>query len=116
MKFCLVVLAVVFSFNFKSAEAGGGTTWCVPTEIEKVANGILVKGDFSDVNSCGQAGYIFYPDSHLRPDAFLSIMLTALTAKKEVKLYTDSCVAVSFHWAGNVINRVLDNGAYLIRS
>jgi hypothetical protein len=99
------------------AYAGGYTAWAVPSQLEYVNGGILVSGNFGDINSCGQSGHIFVMPSENDQNWFqssLSILLTAFAAQKEIKFYTQDCTSVSFHW-GPVenINAALMNGFYI---
>lgn len=113
MKKILQILLIVMSSN---SFAAGYTGWVVPTQLEYTNGGILVYGGFSDVNSCGQAGYIFIRPTPTDPDLYktmTSMILTAFTAGKEVRFYTQECVQVSMHWSGNVINAAHYSGLYM---
>lgn len=104
--------------NGTSVFSAGYTVWAKPTTIEYVANGILVAGSFGDINGCGQANYIFIKPAPSNPETFkimTSIIITAITAQRDVRFYTNKCTSVSFHWNGNVINEAYTGGGFFMR-
>ena len=87
------------------AKAGAYTSWGIPEYVERVANGILIKGPFGDPNSCGETDFIYYPATNPDYDVIVGMALTALTAGNEMKFYASGCTTVSWHWGTNpVIN------------
>lgn len=110
-------IGLVLLFVSSSCFASGYTIWTKPTMLEYVNQGILVSGNFADVNQCGKSGYIFIRPTPNNPEIFrtmASMILTAFTAQKEVRFYVYECATVSSHWSGNVINAA-DYGVFYIR-
>ena len=95
--------------------AAGYTGWAVPTQLEYVNGGILVTGEFGDVNGCGQQNYIFIAPSSEPKDftTMTSIILAAFVAQKEVRFYANGCTAVTFHFSGTPINSAHTSGFYI---
>ena len=109
-------LIVLFTFILSgTVSAAGYTAWAKPQMLEYVNGGILVNGAFGDVNNCGQADYIFIAPSADPVDfsTMTSIILTAFAAQKEVRFYTSSCAAVTFHYTGTPINAAHNHGFYI---
>lgn len=99
--------AVIFALlmaTAANANAGAYTSWGTVEYIERVSNGLLVKGTFGDPNSCGETDLVFYPSSNPDYEVIVSMALTALTAGKEMRFFSSGCTAVSFHWSQPVIN------------
>ena len=99
------------------AYSAGYTPWAEVTEIERVGDGIVIRGSFGDVNNCGTADIVYYPKTHEDYELVLSMALTALTADREMRFYIDTCVSISFHWGSNnpVINQSRNGQAIYIR-
>jgi len=112
MKNILITIIVLVT---GSASAAGYSSWAVPEEIELVNNGLFVKGNFGDSNACGQAGYVYISQDDITFDRKMSFVLSALHAKREMRFWVAECVAVTFHWSGNVINQNLSNQPAYIR-
>ncbi len=109
-------LVCLFAFIISGgASAAGYTAWAKPEMLEYVNGGILVNGAFGDVNNCGLADYIFIAPStdSTTFSTMTSIILTAFTAQKEVRFYTSSCAAVTFHYTGTPINAAYTDGFYI---
>ncbi len=115
MKFILNVISICLLLASSVANAGEYSSWAVPTSVELVGGGVLVHGQFGDPNNCGKANFIHVKRTDERYDSVLSMALAALMAKKELRFYSSSCVGVSFHWAGNVINQNKAGQAVYIR-
>jgi len=101
-KVIITILIVITSSNIFAA---GYSNPAVPEFVELVSGGVLVKGDFGDPNNCGRSNEFFYLGTEPNFDAVLSILLTALTTKKEIRFYSNTCHQVSFHHATANLNR-----------
>lgn len=97
-------LTILAAFISMQAIADGYSNWAVPTEVELVSGGVLIHGAFGDPNPCGKANYIFVSQQSPTFDATLSIAISALHGNREMRLYSNKCIQVSFHWLGEIIN------------
>lgn len=113
MKKLFLILVAVFMSNL--VYAGGYSGWAIPTNIELVSGGVLIKGDFGDPNECGKADYIYVSQETKSYESVLSMALAALMGKREMKFYSSTCSPVTFHWAGNVVNENKYGQAVFIR-
>ncbi len=107
------IVVVVFIANF--SYAGDYSSWAVPTSIELVSGGVLIKGDFGDPNECGKTDYIYVNQETKSYESVLSMALSALMGKREMKFYSNTCSPVNFHWTGNVVNENKYGQAVFIR-
>ena len=112
MKTFIFTVLLVVSGNVVAA---GYTSWAIPKSIELVNDGLLVEGDFGDPNSCSKDQYVFIRQDSASFDAKLSIILSALHGQKKMRFYVSSCVNVSFHWSGEVINQNSDKHPVYIK-
>lgn len=110
-----IVIGILLSLLASGTFADGYTSWAKPTQLEYVNGGILVTGEFGDVNECGQQNYIFIVPSSDPKDfsTMTSIILTAFTAQKEVRFYTKDCAAVTLHFSGAPINSAHTSGFHI---
>ena len=112
----LSTFVIFMAFALSLSMVSAYTPWAIVTQIERVGYGILIKGEFGDVNSCGEANYVYYPNTHHDYELIASMALTALTAVREMRFHVDSCAAVSFHWgSAPVINQATNGQAIFIR-
>lgn len=112
----LSTLVIYMTFAPSLSMASGYTPWAMTTQIERVGDGILIKGAFGDVNSYGEANYVYYPSTHHDYELVASMALTALTAGREMRFHVNTCVAISFHWgSAPVINQATNGQAIFIR-
>jgi hypothetical protein len=95
------------------AHAGGYTSAAIPTQVEVMGNGVLIRGAFGDVQSCGVTNTVWIPKTNPAYKEIVSMAYTALVAGRALQFYVDVCGQVPAHWAGNVINQSTDNLAYL---
>ena len=102
MKKVLLVFALFVTANLSAA---GYSNWAVPEYIELVSGGVLVRGNFGDPNSCGRTTEFFYPESEPNYDAVLTLALSALATKKEMRFYSSTCHQVPFHHSTENINK-----------
>ncbi len=109
------ILITIFVLVSVSVSAAGYSNWAVPEEVELVNNGLVVKGNFGDSNSCGQSGYVYISQDDINFDRKMSFVLSALHARRDMRFYVSECVAVTFHWSGNVINQNSSNQPVYIR-
>ena len=110
--------AVLLTVCSAPASAAGYTGWAVPSELEYVNGGILVRGAFGDPNGCGTLDYIFVPNDAADSKDFqpvMSMILTALTTKRQMRFFSNSCAEVPFHWNGPVISQTRPGQAVYIR-
>jgi hypothetical protein len=98
MKKIFLIISLVLSFQ---VNAGAYSSWATPTQLEYVNDGILVSGAFGNPNSCSVSDKIFISRVNVGSDAsfqsMLSILLTAFTAQKEIRLRSDYCFNITFH-------------------
>jgi hypothetical protein len=99
--FCVFMGATLFSINTIASDYTG---WAVPSQIEIVQSGILIKGDFGNVNECKNSDEIFYGNTDTDYQLAASMVMTAIVAKKEMQFYADRCFDITFH--GKNVNRV----------
>ena len=112
----LSTLVIYMTFAPSLSMASEYTPWAMITQIERVGDGILIKGAFGDVNSCGEANYVYYPSTHHDYELVASMALTALTAGREIRFHVNTCMAISFHWgSAPVINQATNGQAIFIR-
>jgi hypothetical protein len=95
--------------------AGDYSSWAVPTTVELVNGGVLLHGAFGDPNSCGKADFIFVSQTDSSYDSVLSLALSALMGKREIRLYSSTCTEVSFHWTGEIINQNKNGQSVYVR-
>lgn len=81
------------------AVSGGYSSWAAPTVFEYVNNGVLITGEFGNPGGCGEANKIFISrDVGVNVfNSYISLLLAALTAQKEVRFRSDSCFQVTYH-------------------
>lgn len=99
-----------------NCNAAGYTTWSKVTQVEYVNGGLLISGNFDDVNACGKSGYIYIketPEAPIKFQTMTSMVLSAFAAQNKVRFHTKSCGAVSMHWSGDVINIAHTSGFYI---
>ena len=109
------LLGIFLILVMSKAYSGDYTNWAVPTHIELVSGGVLIYGPFGDPNGCGQSDKVFISEADSKFDSALSIALAAHLGGKELRLYSNSCTSVPFHWSGNVINKNEGHQALYIR-
>jgi hypothetical protein len=110
-----MIIIIFFVFMSMPASAGSYSNWAIPTHVELVGGGVLIHGAFGDPNGCGKPNYIFVSGTDIRYDSVLSMSLSALMGKKEMRFYSSQCTSVGFHWTGNVINHNLNGQAVYVR-
>lgn len=111
-----VVAALICSLLPLSGLAAGYSGWAVPSQVEWVSGGILITGNFTDVNGCGQANKIFLDQAGGDIESFkmrVAMVLAGFAAQKEMQFYSVGCTTVPFHYSGNVINAANINGVYI---
>ncbi len=98
MKKYFYIASIVFSFQIN---AGGYSSWAIPTQLEYVNDGILVNGAFGDPNACGVLDKVFISRANVGNDtkfqSMLSILLTAFAAQKQTRFRADYCFNVTYH-------------------
>lgn len=117
MRKTLFALSFIISTN---SFAAGYTEWAVPAQIEYVSHGILIRGTYGDPHSCGESDWVFIKPTPSNPEIFktmTSIALTAITASRELRFFTNECVAIPMHFGpgNNVINAAADGGGFYMR-
>lgn len=111
-----LLLSLMFCLFFSPAFAGGYSKWAVPTIVEIVSGGVLIRGAFGDPNNCTLADYIFIRSTDARYDSILSMSYTALVGKREMRFYSSTCTSVGFHWGlREIINENKGGQAVFIR-
>ncbi len=112
----LLTFLIFAAFAPSLSMANAYTPWAIVTQIERVGDGILIKGEFGDANSCGEANYVYYPSTHQDYELVVSMALAALTAGREMRFNVNTCVAIAFHWgSAPVINQANNGQAIFIR-
>ncbi|TQV87953.1 hypothetical protein [Aliikangiella coralliicola] len=95
-----ILAMVVMMFSWQ-VSAGAYSSWAIPTQLEYVNGGILVSGAFGNPNNCAVSNKVFISSENVgsgeKFQSLLSILLTAFTAKKEVRFRSDYCFNVTFH-------------------
>ena len=98
------------------AFAGGYSGWAVPTIIEHSNGGILVYGNFNDVNNCGSGLYtpVFVAEDPNNPDflpTVASLLMMAVQSHSQVQFYLHDCTTVSWRQGPNpVFNKAWTSG------
>ncbi len=110
-----IFLSIVLVTVGQIVYAGGYSNWAIPTSVELVSDGVLIHGNYGDPNECGKPNFVFIKRSDPSFNSVLSMALSALNAKKEMRFYSGRCVEVSFHWAGQVINENANGWSVYIR-
>lgn len=92
--------------------------WSAPGYVERIevvkAKGLVVIGDFDNVNGCTAATGFWVKFDHPQYDQIYSLMLTAVTAQLQVQPYFTTCEAIGWH--AGTWNVVTGAGAvYLLR-
>lgn len=98
-----------------STEARG---WSTPGYVDRIevvrGNGLIVFGDFENVNDCTATTGFWVKFDHPQYDEVYALMLTAMTAQLRVQPYFDGCEALGWH--AGTWNVVTGAGAvYLLR-
>ena len=78
----------------------GYSNWAIPEQIEYVNDGILVTGNFGNPSNCSDSNYLFISRTATGEEPFkvmTSMVLAALTSKREIKMHTTRCFSVSYH-------------------
>ena len=104
MRYVAFYCACVFILFSTSVSAADYTGWAVPSQVEIVQSGILIKGNFVNVNECNNSNEIFYGNADTDYQLAASMVMTAIVAKREMQFYVDSCFNVTFH--GKNVNRI----------
>ena len=108
---CLAAFILAISFN---AHAYGWGDWGEVTRIEVIrANGLLIFGDFGNVNSCTSDTAIFLRIDHPQYKELYSMMLTAMTTGFEIRPYLRECQ--SFGWHSGTYNTVTGSDAIYLK-
>lgn len=111
-----LVCAGLWALISSSAFAGGYSGWAVPTVIEHSNGGILVYGDFNDVNDCspGVNRPVFVAEDPNNPNFLPTVaplLMMAVQAKSQVQFYLMDCTTVSWRQGQNaVFNRAWTSG------
>lgn len=86
--------------------AGGYSSWAMPSEIEHVNNGILITGAFGNPDKYADSDKIFISRTNTSSDAIfdslMSIVFTGFAAQKEVRFRAENCFNVTYH--GQVVS------------
>lgn len=118
MKAKYFLFMVIVSFTNLSY-ASGYSGYAIPTYLEYVNEGLLVYGDFPDINNCSPSpGFpIFISSKGLDASYFPTVsalLSAALHSKSEVQFYLYRCTTVSWHWGNQneYINEAYTSGVY----
>lgn len=104
-----------------SAHAGGYSGWAVPTVVEYSNEGLLVYGNFNDVNNCDPAVVrpVFVAPDPNNPD-FLplvsSMLMMAVQGQTEVQFFLQSCTDVSWRAGPNPVFNLAWTSGVLFKS
>ena len=97
------LLASVVSISFlllpaTTAEASG---WATPGHVQKIevvrGDGLVVFGNFDNVNNCTATTGFWVKFDHPQYDEIYALMLTAMTAQLRVQPHLRGCEAIGWH-------------------
>lgn len=111
----LPVILLLLLVPTTSTDAFG---WSTPGYVDRVevvrGNGLIVLGDFENVNGCTATTGFWVKFDHPQYEEIYALMLTAIAAQLRVQPYFDGCEAIGWH--GGTWNVVTAAGAvYLLR-
>lgn len=113
MKKTIVVLALLAS---TSVLAAGRTNWAIPTQVDlERGNGIMVYGNFGNPNECSITNRFYIPETHTEYDKYYSLIMTAFSAKQEIRAYAHSCKPVGWYSNSETTYNSIDTGDISIR-
>jgi hypothetical protein len=112
----LAISCCLFSQS-KVFAAPGYTPWAVPTSVQMTSGGILVSGAFGNLETCTYADHVFYHSSYAQYNVVVSMVMSALAAKQEIRFYVSGCMPVGFIWGGNTsaVNGSADGNGVAVR-
>lgn len=115
MKKIALICALLLSFD---ASAGGWTNWAVPTQIDvERGGGFMVYGSFGNPNTCTISDRIYVQISHPQYDEIYSLVLAAIAAQQEIRLYCHTCQPVPWYSVpATTYNHVTSGGAVNVRT
>jgi hypothetical protein len=113
MKKLLLTIILLLSTN---VIAGGRMTWAVPTQVDlERGNGIMVYGDFGNPNGCTVPNRFYVPKTHPEYDKIYGLIMTAFSAKQEMRAYTHSCKSIGWYSVPSTTYNFIDTGDISIR-
>ncbi|WP_460803062.1 hypothetical protein [Microbulbifer agarilyticus] len=96
--FLLITLVLLCSTAVQARAAY--SNWAIPEQIEYVNDGILVSGNFGNPSNCSNENFLFISRTAAGDEPFkvmTSMVLSALTSKREIRMHTTQCFNVSYH-------------------
>ncbi|RYV04097.1 hypothetical protein SOPP22_01460 [Shewanella sp. OPT22] len=113
MKKALLFSLLTFSF---SADAGGWSSYAVPTGIDiERSGGFMVYGRFGNAGNCSVGDKLYIKKEHPQYQAVYSMILSAYLSKKKIQAYVHSCAVIGWYTANDTFNIVEPRSSISIR-